>query len=1028
MSQPGRDPKISEKNVKRLSAFALVSLLLLTALMASPMLKTKTVYDLEQFLPKGDPTLETAQKVREKYQLSEDPALAVIVTRPAGRTWIDLEAARRLREVGAALKDVEGVATVMSFANRPGAEIGDESIQAGLLTDIVPAKDWERRFQNDSLMTPLLLSPDQKSALVYIELTTTDIPKMKAVFARVHEEVEAAFPGAVVQIGGIPAIQAGFQSLLENELFRFVGFSFLATFLLIFALFRGIAPVLVSLITVVVSNVVVLGSLTLLGVDLTVLTVTVPIMVTVTVMAQLVHTFFRLHERSREDWRKHLAVQRELLFPNFLANLTTAVGFATLVPSDIPMISQYGVVVGSTIMISWIMASLILPPLTLLSPEPVPRAWTQFRARLTLIVMRHHKPLVLGIGAFTVIASLGALGLNWHTRVFDDLPAGHASRVTTEAIDQNFGGVIPLNVELTAKSESFWKDPKNLERLDDRVQSLRETAGVGQVLSLVDFLKAFGENRFPNTSAGVSELMFLYTLSGPSPLKPFLSPDGKSLRLQVKVRDIPGPEMTALVHRIDRELQADFPEVAVSATGMANHLHATNNRVSGRLIFGFWEAMLAIFLILVPVFRSVRWALVACLPNLISPAILLGMMALLQTPIKPPLALIFSISLGLAFNNTVYVFDRLQLLIKKGRKARLLEHVFQKEIVNCLHSTLVVVAGFAVFLFAEFSVNQSFGAFMLVSILTGVVGDLVFLPALLAWKPGLLGLEKKPVVEAPTQQPVLPVLNPSPQPVRRPDMSVDLNRAASLLLFALIFAASPLAHAQTDLKVRFQKALKQFESKDESAKVKLTILETDGSKLVREIEIQRTGGKSEQRMLARITAPSDLKGTSLLSIVTKEDENQWVYLPSSKQVRKVVAAESSEGGVLGSELRYEDFNPSVIRETEVKLLGQQELNGKKHDVLEATLPSGKSPYEKVQVWILPGKDLPMQLDYFVKGVKAKTIQFSGYKKVGNVIRPTKMAIRNLRNKRGTDIELADLKVNKGLPAQKLSVDSLAKAW
>lgn len=1028
MSQPGRSAYISEKNVKRLSAFGLLALFLLTAALTVPMLRTKTVYDLEQFLPKGDPTLQTAQKVREKYQLSEDPALAVIIKRPQGVSWVDREAALKLREVGAQLKDVEGVATVMSFANRPGAEIGEDSIQAGLLTDIVPEKDWERRFQNDSLMTPLLLSPDQKSALLYIELTTTDIPKMKAVFGQVHQKVEAAFPGAEVQIGGIPAIQAGFQSLLENELFRFVGFSFLATFLLIFALFRGVFPVIVSLITVVVSNVCVLGSLNLMSVDLTVLTVTVPIMVTVTVMAQLVHTFFRLHERSREDWKKHIHVQRELLFPNFLANLTTAVGFATLVPSDIPMISQYGLVVGATIMISWVMASLILPLLTLLSPAPVPRAWTQFRAKLTLIVMRHCKPLVLGIGAFTVVASLGALGLNWHTHVFDDLPQGHASRVTTENLDQNFGGVIPLNVELTAETESFWKEPKNLERLDDRIESLRETAGVGQVLSLVDFLKAFGENRFPKTAAGVSELMFLYTLSGPSPLKPFLSPDGKSLRLQIKVRDIPGPEMAVLVNQIDRDLKADFPDVTVSATGMANHLHATNNRVSGRLIFGFWEAMLAIFLILVPVFRSVRWALVACLPNLISPAILLGMMALLQTPIKPPLALIFSISLGLAFNNTVYVFDRLQLLMKKGRKVRLLEHVFQKEIVNCLHSTLVVVAGFAVFLFAEFSVNQTFGAFMLVSILAGVIGDLVFLPALLAWKPGLLGLEKKPTPATADVVPLIPVTNPTTQPVRRPDMSVDLNRAASLILVALVFSFTPAAKAQADLKVRFQKALKQFESKDESAKVKLTIVETDGSKLVREIEIQRTGGKAEQRMLARITAPSDLKGTSLLSIVSKEEENQWVYLPSSKQVRKVVAAESSEGGVLGSELRYEDFNPSVIRETEVKLLGQQELNGKKHDVLEATLPMGKSPYEKVQVWILPGKDLPMQLDYFVKGQKAKTIQFSGYKKVGAVIRPTKMAIRNLKSKRGTDIELSDLKINKGLPAQKLSVDSLAKAW
>jgi hypothetical protein len=37
-------------------------------------------------------------------------------------------------------------------------------------------------------------------------------------------------------------------------------------------------------------------------------------------------------------------------------------------------------------------------------------------------------------------------------------------------------------------------------------------------------------------------------------------------------------------------------------------------------------------------------------------------------------------------------------------------------------------------------------------------------------------------------------------------------------------------------------------------------------------------------------------------------------------------------------------------------------------------------------------------------------------------------IRNLKNKRGTDIELTQVKINKALPVQKLSVDSLTKAW
>lgn len=1071
------------RDVKKMAALFLALLFLGAGALVPSLLKLQTVYNLEQFLPTGDHTFADAKKIREKYQLSESPAVVVLLEQGSGETWVNKQSVNNLKKVTASLATIDKVASTISFATRPGAEMTAAQIQVGRLTDIVPETLWSTRFHNDALMTPLLLSSNQKTALIYVEMATNDIPEMKTIFGQIESTVQTTIPNIKVRLGGIPALQAGFQSALEGELFRFVGLSFFATFLIIFALFRGFGPVLISLVTVLLSNIVVLGGLQSVGYDLTVLTVTVPILVTLTVVAQLVHTFFRLHERRRSDgWRKHFDIQKDLFLPNFVANLTTAVGFATLAPSEIPMISQYGGVVAATVMISWLMATLTLPALTCLSPDPMPRDWALMKARWVLTVLKYKKSWSLGVLFVSIAASLGAFHLNWGTRLFDDLPAHHESRITTERLDQEFGGVLPLNVEVTATSESFWKEPKNLEKLDSKIEQLRATAGVGQVLSLVDFLKAFdADSKFPKNSQAISELMFLYSLSGQNPLRQFLTPDGKSLRLQVKIRDIPGDQMKILVTHIQTELRSVFTDVQVSVSGMANHLHPTNNRVSAELIFGFWQAMLAIFIILIPVFGSVRWALIACLPNLVPPALLLGIMAAMQTPIKPPLALIFSISLGLAFNNTAYVFDRLRVLHKRGRRIRLIEHVFHREGMNCLHSTMVVLAGFGVFLFAEFSVNQTFGAFMLVSIFAGLVADLVFLPALLAWMPGLLSLN------APAKASRPPTLVPQPSAAaadilltthfepnadatspRRPPMqdpespssNSHIAKAASILAFIFVVTGAPHAKARPtkaarspasvtktlapssapsgaksiaaassgDLKTRFQKALKQFESRDEEAHIKLSIIETDGSILVRELELQRTGQKGEQRMMARILSPADLKGTSLLSIVTKDDENQWVYLPSSKQVRKVVASESSEGGVLGSELRYEDFDPSVIRETEVSLLKPTELNGKKHDVIEAVLPKGKSPYEKAQVWILIGKDLPTQIDYYNQGQKVKTIQFLDYKMVGQVIRPHKMTIKNLKNKRGTEILLTDVRINKGISAQKLSVDSLAKAW
>ena len=55
-----------------------------------------------------------------------------------------------------------------------------------------------------------------------------------------------------------------------------------------------------------------------------------------------------------------------------------------------------------------------------------------------------------------------------------------------------------------------------------------------------------------------------------------------------------------------------------------------------------------------------------------------------------------------------------------------------------MFSTLALVGGFAIFMASYFELNRMFGAYMLLSILAGMIGDLIFLPALLSWFPGLI--------------------------------------------------------------------------------------------------------------------------------------------------------------------------------------------------------------------------------------------------------------------------------------------------
>lgn len=1025
--------------VKIVSTFILLLTVAFGAAMVPQLFKLQTSYDVEQFFPMQDDSYKLALEISKKYGTPSSTGIVALLIDDKGQSWADLEQARKVKLATETLATIPNVKSVLSYANRAGAQISDSSIQVGNLIDVTDPKDWSTRFKEDALMSPLFLSKDLKSALVFIEIKDVPVTEMRELIAKVKNQLQFDLPATKIQLGGIPTLQSDFQVLLESEIFRFLGLSFLATFVVIILLFSSWSTWLQCLYLVCLGNVASLGFLSLMGWQLTVLSVTTPILVTVIIISQAIHTFFRIHERKKENpgWMGLLKTHVELLGPNFLSGFVASIGFWTLWPSEIPMISTFGMMVGSSIMISWLVTTIAMIPFTFLTELAQPRAWTTVRARIFLKLLQYRKKVLLGVTATVAVSMLGLFTLNWNGRMYDDVPEYQESRQITEKIDRELGGTIPLDLEITNSSSESWADPARLKKLNTLVDELRTFPGVGNAVAYSDFLKAFAEGALlPSTRSAVSEMIFMYSMNDKNPLKSFLSNDEHSIRVMLKLNDIPGTEMIALSERIKARAQEVFVDDFVQTAGMGKHLHPINNRVSKNMIFGFWHALVIITVMLMFMFGSVRWALISALPNLVPPAILVAGLAITQTPIKPPLALIFSISLGLAFNNTIYLMMRLKSYVKAGKKYRLVEEVFRTEGITCLHSTLVIAAGFAVFLFANFEVNKVFGAYMLLSIAAGVLGDLVFLPCLIKWRPTWLGLRPIAlmVVRGPT------AANNKPRNIPGVDDKIDdddddtggsMTKVAAALALVLLLGTSQQADSATAdpaLKARFEKALKQFDSKDEEANIRLSIIEPDGSKKAREITLKRVGTKGEQRVLARIVSPSDLKGTGFLSIMSKDTENQWVYLPSSKQTRKIVTNEQSEGGVLGSELRYEDFNPSVVRETEVKLVKTETLAGKTYDIIEYKIPPGSSPYQTAQVWIDNKTETPHQIDYFAGAEKVKTINFQNYKKIGAVFRPAKMVIKNLKNNRGTEIELTSVKINKGLSLQSLSVESLAKTW
>src|SRR5690606_8618593 len=146
----------------------------------------------------------------------------------------------------------------------------------------------------------------------------------------------------------------------------------------------------------------------------------------------------------------------------------------------------------------------------------------------------------------------------------------------------------------------------------------------------------------------------------------------------------------------------------------------------------------------------------------------------------------------------------------------------------------------------------------------------------------------------------------------------------------------------------------------------------------------------------------------------------WIYIPSTRKVRRVVG-NNKNAGILGSELTIEDLDPSALRASSVKVKSKD----KSKIVLEVSPENGTSPYTKVLTAIPASEHVPLRTIYYKGNKKVKSVDFLNYQKVdGNVWRAQQIKVKNHENKRGTDLFLTDMKCNTWIDKNEFSQNSL----
>lgn len=1014
--------KNSTKITKIEAVVAATLLLLVSAVVVFSLLSLgnlRTEYSVSQFLPPAHPLLQADEELRQKFSLDLMQPVLVTLELENGH-WLESKRLEKLAEATRAAGSVKGIQGAFSLATVETAIQTSDELKLGTISLIQDEAQRLERVKSDRFLSPLLVSEDARRALLVLSQEREfSNEELKGIIAGVRESLKAILPADVkVLIGGVPAIQAKFVTLVGSELVRFMALGLIISCLALLFVFSSLSSLVIPLAAIFSSNALVLGFMAFAGLSMSVLSVTLPILVSVVVLALCIHVMLRFVEDEgavrvlprvsfKTSWV--FTTLRHLAFPTFLISLIAACGFMTVAVTDVPLIREFGISVAISMLISWFVTMAVMAPLLLLLPVPKVRKRVGEEAAWSRWVFKLARPIVAVtfVGCFS-LASF-SVNLPWSARLFDDLPRNDEARIATEEIDREMGGTIPFEIQLELPAgQEAWNEPENLRSLDRLIGRMRELPGVGSVTGLTDLLRvSLGDPRakVPESRAAIAESWFLIGVSGGGILDRFLASDGAT-RIGVRLRDLESDRMEELTARLVSMTKETFPGAKVKFGGMATTVHHLNNELSRALMVGYWHALAVITAFLFLVFRSWRWTLVALLPNLVPAAVLVGVLSLAGTPIKPGIAIVFSIALGLAFNNTVYLLQRLRSLMnEKGTTAgREIERTLRLEGNPCMIATLSLLTGFAVFLVSEFGVNQTFGVYMLISLFFGLCGDIAFLPAFVKVFPEFL------VSTGKASQENLASVRPMEE-----KMESILPRTAASIITFLIIAFSPVTPASAaDANTILKKVEQRLNAKDERALIKMKVIEKNGAAKERELEIKRKSGKKHQ-VLVRLRAPSDVSGIAFLSVVDGSREDQWLYMPSQKKARRVVSGNKSQR-FLDTEFNLEDFSAATYANFENKILKEERSPSASVVVIESKAKKGSdSSYSRILTWVDLNTYQIQKSEYYDRNGKLlKTMVFRDYKKYGSAWRARTVEVRNMQNQRSTVLYVAALKVNAGL--------------
>jgi len=595
---------------------------------------------------------------------------------------------------------------------------------------------------------------------IYLDKTIVNTPKRKDFILNYFIPKIEAYEketGIDLRVSGMPYIRTLNAKSIVDEISLFIGASLLITSLIFFFFFRSYRATLISIVIVIIGVMWTFGFLGLFNYEITVLTAVVPSLIIVIGIPNCIFLTNKYQQEYLAHGNKARALQRVITkvgTATLMTNLTTAAGFATFIITNSELLKQFGIVASVSIMALFFLCLILIP--IYYSYQPVPKekhlehlSRNYTRALMTWIekMVRQNKRHVYPAAIFLFVVSLyGAFQIKTSGSLIEDMPKKTGFFKDILFFEKEFDGVMPLEITIDTKRKKGVMKLSTLEKMDQLQTTIEEIPELSKPISILNLVK-YSKQAYYNGNPDFYDLptrqeqAFILSYAKNTAkngqkniMKSYVDSTGQVARITTFMKDIGTGNMGKIEAKLLAKINTIFPadHYKVTLTGKALVFEKGTKYLLDNLVSSLLFAIFLISLLMAFMFRSFTMVVVSIIPNLLPLIITAGLMGYFGIPLKPSTILVFSIAFGLSVDDTIHFLAQYrQELVKNNWKIkRSVFATLQEAGVSMFYTSVVLFAGFSVFMLSDFGGTIALGGLIAITLLFGMLSNLILLPSL----------------------------------------------------------------------------------------------------------------------------------------------------------------------------------------------------------------------------------------------------------------------------------------------------------